>query len=217
MPNNQICKTRNVTISCQGDEKRAAEQRRPNPILSFLETSRISLQIPSKQPYIYTHIHPRQPPTTHGVAPSKGIKNEFRTTPSRRKKNNRKGYVGGGGGEKAHRWKPRCVYFSAESRQMGHFATRGEDKGFEERERGGKKNSTGKTGRETNEKRGEKRRGDGKRQRNISSYLNLHERAEQRGFSIQSRPSHSVPLFPLFFNISALCLSRSSSFPLFVR
>lgn len=126
MPNNQICKTRNVTISCQGDEKRAAEQRRPNPILSFLETSRISLQIPSKQPYIYTHIHPRQPPTTHGVAPSKGIKNEFRTTPSRRKKNNRKGYVGGGGGEKAHRWKPRCVYFSAESRQMGHFATRGE-------------------------------------------------------------------------------------------
>ena len=156
MPNNQICKTRNVTISCQGDEKRAAEQRRPNPILSFLETSRISLQIPSKQPYIYTHIHPRQPPTTHGVAPSKGIKNEFRTTPSRRKKNNRKGYVGGGGGE-------------------------------------------------------------GKRQRNISSYLNLHERAEQRGFSIQSRPSHSVPLFPLFFNIFALCLSRSSSFPLFVR
>lgn len=211
MPNNQICKTRNVTISCQGDEKRAAEQRRPNPILSFLETSRISLQIPSKQPYIYTHIHPRQPPTTHGVAPSKGIKNEFRTTPSRRKKNNRKGYVGGGGGEKAHRWKPRCVYFSAESRQMGHFATRGEVLKREREEE--RKIPRGKqVGKRT--KRGERR---GKRQRNISSYLNLHERAEQRGFSIQSRPSHSVPLFPLFFNISALCLSRSSSFPLFVR
>lgn len=104
---------------------------------------------------------------------------------------------------------------------MGHFATRGVKvlkRGEREREGevGGKKNSTGKTGRGTNETRSGGEEVEGKRQRNISSYLNLHERAEQRGFSIQS-PSHSVPLFPLFFNISVLCLSRSSSFPLFVR
>lgn len=33
--------------------------------------------------------------------------------------------------EKRDTWKPRCVYFSAKPRQMGHFATR--RRGFEKR------------------------------------------------------------------------------------
>lgn len=105
-------------------------------------------------------------------------------------------------------------------RQIGHFATRREG------ERGGVKVlKRGRRGwrkekfhgeNERNEREGRGEEVDGKRQRNISSYLNLHERAEQRGFSIQS-PSHSSFLCFLSFLISLSPVSRVPLFLSFIR
>lgn len=174
-----------------------------------LETSRIPLKF--RQYRIRVHVR------IHGTASRKNKKWISNDTVEGRKKNNTEIEVSVVGGTR----ETGCVYFSAKPRQTGVTPTfsdedigkvrvRGwgrerEREGFErELGRGRKKNSTGKTA-QTEDERTEKRTGRKSQrcQRNISSYLNLHERAEQRGFSIHSLPLCSS-LFFFFFNIFIL-------------
>lgn len=182
-----------------------------------LETSRIPLKF--RQYRIRVHVR------IHGTASRKNKKWISNDTVEGRKKNNTEIEVSVVGGTR----ETGCVYFSAKPRQTGVTPTfsdedigkvrvRGwgrerEREGFErELGRGRKKNSMGKTA-QTEDERTEKRTGRKSQrcQRNISSYLNLHERAEQRGFSIHSLPlcsslffffQYFYPVFPARFHSS---------------